>query len=193
MDEQGSGLTFDITADASSLRRELADVSRLGRQFGSVLTNAFEGIALRGRSLSDVFRTMGLSLSKLAFNAAMKPFESAIGSIFQNLLGGFSIGAPTATPAQALPFPFAKGGVIASPVSFPLGRGATGLAGERGAEAIMPLSRGPDGRLGVAASGQRSMTVTFNVATPDVEGFRRSETQLSAMLARAVSQGQRNL
>ena len=28
-----------------------------------------------------------------------------------------------------------------------------GLAGERGAEAIMPLARGPDGRLGVAAAG----------------------------------------
>lgn len=35
--------------------------------------------------------------------------------------------------------------------------------------------------------------MTFNVTTPDVEGFRRSETQLSAMLARAVGSGHRNL
>ena len=58
----------------------------------------------------------------------------------------------------------------------------------------MPLARGPDGRLGVAArGGGGGMNVTFNVTTPDAESFRRSETQVAAMLARAVSLGQRNL
>jgi phage-related minor tail protein len=69
-----------------------------------------------------------------------------------------------------------------------------GLAGERGAEAIMPLARGPDGRLGVAASGAGGgVNVTFNVSTPDAESFRRSEGQVAAMVARAVALGQRNL
>lgn len=40
--------------------------------------------------------------------------------------------------------PFAKGGVIGGPTLFPLG-----LAGEAGPEAILPLRRGPSGRLGV--------------------------------------------
>jgi hypothetical protein len=31
------------------------------------------------------------------------------------------------------------------------------------------------------------------VSSPDVESFQRSETQLAALLARAVAQGQRNL
>jgi hypothetical protein len=35
--------------------------------------------------------------------------------------------------------------------------------------------------------------ITLNVTTPDADSFRRSETQLGAMLARAVSMGQRNL
>jgi hypothetical protein len=35
--------------------------------------------------------------------------------------------------------------------------------------------------------------VTVNIATPDADSFRRSETQLAALLARAVAQGQRNL
>jgi hypothetical protein len=35
--------------------------------------------------------------------------------------------------------------------------------------------------------------VTFNVTAQDAESFRRSETQIAAMLARAVSLGQRNL
>ncbi len=49
--------------------------------------------------------------------------------------------------------PFASGGVIGTPTYFPLRSGGVGLAGEAGPEAIMPLARGPDGRLGVAASG----------------------------------------
>jgi phage-related minor tail protein len=83
--------------------------------------------------------------------------------------------------------------VIASPIAFPLGGGRVGIAGERGAEAILPLARGADGRLGVRAEGSAGISVTFNVSTPDADSFRRSETQIAAMLARAVAQGQRNL
>jgi len=90
--------------------------------------------------------------------------------------------------------PFAAGGVIASPVAFPLGGGRTGIAGERGPEAIMPLSRGPDGRLGVKAGNSGdARPIVFNVTTPDADSFRRSESQVAAMLARAVQFGQRNL
>ena len=66
--------------------------------------------------------------------------------------------------------------------------------GERGAEAILPLQRGADGRLGVAAErGSGTINVNFTVTSPDAESFQRSETQISAMLARVVSRGQRNL
>jgi phage-related minor tail protein len=44
--------------------------------------------------------------------------------------------------------PFAKGGVVASPDQLS-DAGRTGLMGEAGPEAIMPLARGADGRLGV--------------------------------------------
>lgn len=45
--------------------------------------------------------------------------------------------------------PFAKGDVFSSPTYFPMSAGRTGVLGEDGEEAIMPLRRGPDGRLGV--------------------------------------------
>ena len=69
-----------------------------------------------------------------------------------------------------------------------------GLMGERGAEAIVPLSRGPDGRLGIAAQGGgKSTSVVVNIATTDAESFRKSEGQISSALARAVARGQRSL
>jgi phage-related minor tail protein len=66
--------------------------------------------------------------------------------------------------------------------------------GEGGPEAILPLSRGSDGRLGVQApSGGGNVThVTFNISTPDADSFRRSQGQIAAQLSRAVAAGSRN-
>lgn len=47
---------------------------------------------------------------------------------------------------------YASGGVVSSPTLFPMSRGA-GLMGEAGPEAIMPLRRLPNGKLGVESSG----------------------------------------
>jgi tape measure domain-containing protein len=58
--------------------------------------------------------------------------------------------------------PFARGGVLASPIAFPLAGGAAGIAGEAGPEAIMPLARDTRGRLGVRG-GDRGGTVVVNV------------------------------
>ena len=61
--------------------------------------------------------------------------------------------------------PFAYGGVVDKPTLFPFSKG-TGLMGEAGPEAIMPLKRTQDGRLGVEAamgrySGSGSTTVNY--------------------------------
>jgi phage-related minor tail protein len=75
---------------------------------------------------------------------------------------------------------------------FPM-RGGRGLMGEAGPEAIMPLARGPDGRLGVqAAGGGRAVTVVMNISTPDVQGFQRSQSQIAAQASRALARGHRN-
>jgi phage-related minor tail protein len=67
--------------------------------------------------------------------------------------------------------------------------------GERGSEAIMPLSRGADGRLGVRAEGggARAAPIIVQVTTPDADSFRRSESQISAAIARAAARGRRAL
>lgn len=184
-----------VTADTSSLRNELQRTSLIGRQFSRSMISAFEGIAVQGRSLGDVVRNLGLSLSRMVLGAAMKPLDQAVGRLLGNIFaGGMGLGfAKGGVLQQGTPIPFAKGGVIASPVAFPLTAGRTGLAGERGPEAIMPLTRTADGRLGVAAAGTAAPSITINIATPDVESFARSETQIAALVARALGRAERNL
>jgi phage-related minor tail protein len=121
----------------------------------------------------------------MALDVGLRPLQQLAGSFFQNLFGGI------------LPFakggivPFAQGGVVSRPTYFPAGRNL-GLMGEAGPEAILPLARGPDGRLGVATGGQGApVTVVFNVTANDAESFRKSEAQVTSMLARAVSRGAR--
>jgi len=183
-----------VDADTSALQNQLKIASSLGRQFSNSLVKAFEGVAIKGKSLGDVFKGLALDLSRMVVKAAFKPLEQGLGSVFSGLFSGVGFGGGGAAAAsQSLPIPFAKGGVIQTPLGFPLGRGNSGVAGENGAEAILPLGRSRDGRLGVVSQGGNGVSVTLNISTPDVESFQRSETQVAAMLARAVSTGQRNL
>lgn len=57
---------------------------------------------------------------------------------------------------------FAKGGVVSSPTVFPFANGV-GLMGEAGPEAIMPLRRGPNGRLGVEVANSNARPLRLEV------------------------------
>jgi phage-related minor tail protein len=185
-------IVVPVKADASAFRREMSEMSALANGFGRTMSRAFEGAIVRGRDFSDVMRSLGQRLSSMAVGAAFKPVEQGFGKLLEGLFGAQKAGGPmNILPPAARPF--AKGGVIATPSYFPVGAGL-GLAGEQGAEAILPLARGSDGRLGVrTGSDRRPLNVTVNVSTPDAASFRRSETYLSATIARAVSRGERSL
>lgn len=70
--------------------------------------------------------------------------------------------------------PFANGGVVSRPTLFPLSGGNTGLMGEAGAEAIVPLTRTPSGELGVRSTGSGTIVNVINNANTNVE-TRESE------------------
>ena len=182
-------LTVHVTADTGELQKQLKEAAKLGKQFSTALSSSFVDIALKGKGLSEVLRSLALRLSEIALKAAFKPLTDSLGSGLASLFP-FAKGGVVGSP---LPVPFAQGGVIASPIAFPLGGNRLGLAGERGPEAILPLARGPDGALGVRSAAGGSTSIVFNISTPDADSFRRSETQIAALLARAVGQGQRNL
>lgn len=172
----------DATTEAEGLRDVLDDLERRSRSFGSALTGALSSATRGGKGLEDVLRGAGLRLTEIALSAGLKPLEGMLGSALSGLAGTFS----NVTP-------FANGGVVSTPTYFPMG-GQTGLMGETGSEAILPLRRGADGALGVAAAGGGApVNIIFNVTAEDAGSFRKSQGQIASMLTRTVGRGQRGL
>lgn len=195
MTETGDVVTVTVSADTSAVTRELGVSTQVARQFARTMSSAFDGLVVKGKGFGEVLRGVALQLSRIALQAAFKPLEQGIAGLLSGAVSGGSVAfAKGGIIDRGLPVPFAAGGVIRQPISFPLSGGRTGIAGERGAEAILPLARGPDGQLGVAAAGGGGgASIVFNVTTPDVEGFRRSQSQIAAMIARTAAAGQRGL
>jgi phage-related minor tail protein len=186
------GISVSIDADLSEFRREIAEAEKLSRGFGSAFSRALDQALVKGKSFSEVMRTLAMRLSSMALSAAFKPIEQGLSGLFTNMFGGAGGTQGGGGLLEGIT-PFAKGGVIAAPSYFPLGN-SLGVAGERGAEAILPLARGSDGRLGVHAESSRSpLAVNVNISAQDAASFRRSEAYLSGMIARAVARGERNL
>lgn len=172
------------------------EVASLSTTFGSGLKRAFDGVVFDGMRLSDALKQVAASMSASIYNAAMRPVQNALGGALaqgiNTVFDGLMPFASGGSFSQGRVMPFAQGGVVTQATSFPM-RGGRGLMGEAGPEAIMPLARGPDGRLGVqAGGGGRPVSVVMNITTPDVQGFQRSQSQIAAQAARALARGQRN-
>ncbi len=193
-------LTAAFADELARLRDGLSgaalDLSRVERGFAGGLRRAIDGLVLDGDRLSDALRTVGRAMIDTVYAAAMKPVTDRLGGLLAQGVGAalgalspFAAGAPF---AQGRVMPFAKGGVVASATAFPM-RGGTGLMGEAGPEAVMPLARDATGRLGVRAEGAaRPVQVTIHVTTPDVQGFARSQGQIAAEMGRLLARGARN-
>ena len=168
-----------MTKSASSLTASAATLETLNQaagSFGTAIVDAFAKGTAQGQSFDQVLQSVGSKLLDLAAKSAVPDLGSMLSGGSQNLLGGVT--------------PFADGGVVAAPSYFPTSSGQA-LAGEAGPEAIMPLTRGPDGKLGLAGQGNATVQVTINAQ--DADSFKRSEAQVSAALARAVQRGRRAL
>lgn len=125
------------------------------------------------------------------------------GGIFGSLFGGLFGGGGSLLPASGAIFangaafasgrviPFANGDILSRPTVFPMAGGNVGLMGEAGPEAIMPLGRGRDGKLGVRmAGGSGGMTYapTINVSGDvSAETVDMLRAELRASEARAVA------
>jgi len=193
----GMAASFDIELQRmrGSLSQTGADIATVERGLSGGLRRAFDGVVFDGMKLSDALRTVAQSMVSAAYSAAVRPVTNHFGGLISDGIGGLIKGLLPfengGSFSQGRVTPFANGGVVNSATMFPM-RGGIGLMGEAGPEAIMPLARGPDGKLGVRTQGSGAVNVVMNISTPDVQGFQRSQAQIAAQLGRALGRGQRN-
>lgn len=173
-----SGLTSALGAAAKSFDDKFA---RPVSQSADVLSSAFNRVfsdiestfaraARTGQfSMKQMVDSILADLSRLAFQKFVeKPITNLIDGIFGKL---FDFGGPRAT-----------GG--------PVSGGASYLVGENGPEFFTPAGTG---QIAPAVRSGAAPIVNFHITTADAESFRRSEAQVTAMLARAVKRGTRGL
>ncbi|MDO5657838.1 MAG: phage tail tape measure protein [Paracoccus sp. (in: a-proteobacteria)] len=194
---QSQAMVQAFTAELERMRQSMMLTSReVGTLAGGIesgLRRAFDGLVFDGMKLGDALRHVGRAMADTMLAIAMKPVQQAVaGAMAQGIGGAVAPFADGAAFAQGRVTAFARGGVVTAPTHFPM-RGGLGLMGEAGPEAIMPLMRGADGRLGVQAQGgARHVNVSINVSTPDVAGFARSQSQIAAQVNRLLARGARN-
>ncbi|MGY3014651.1 lambda family phage tail tape measure protein [Pseudomonas sp. TE6283] len=161
----------------------------------SSMEDAVANFAITGKlSFSDFAKSVLADMARIATRQAI---TGIAGSLFGSAISGFfgggasAVGEGTMTGFSEGSFvPNAKGGVYDSPSLshfsnqvhstpqfFAFAKGA-GVFGEAGPEAIMPLTRAPDGNLGVravggsGAGGSTSISVSapVNISVPDRSG-----------------------
>jgi phage-related minor tail protein len=91
--------------------------------------------------------------------------------------------------------PFARGGVVSSPTLFPMASGM-GLMGEAGPEAVVPLTRLANGKLGVATNGSgggNTNVININVAAGAGSGDAKRDEALATRINNVIKQELRKL
>lgn len=113
--------------------------------------------------------------------------DTATSGGFGSFIGGLFNANGNAFNQQGV-MAFANGGIVNSATPFTFGKGRLGVMGEAGPEAILPLERGANGKLGVQGGGNVTVYNNFTISGPT---DRRSQQQISAEVGSAVDRALR--
>ena len=173
-----------------ALKDYYKSLENFGGQVGDAVVNAFKGLedqlvtfVTTGKaSFTDLANSIIADMARIAIQQAiMKP-------LMGGLMGLLNI-TPSANGnvfAQNGIQRFARGGIVDRPTIFPFANG-TGLMGEAGPEAIIPLKRGADGKLGVSGGGgTNNVTVNVDASGSSVQGNSTNGAALGNAIAGAV-------
>lgn len=191
----------DRTKDQKEFKKELTETEKM---LNSIKDTLATGIANAIEGLIDGTKTLSQSLAGVLKQMASMFIQSGISSLIGGLFpggGGASKGIAQAVggfAANGAYFDrgvakFANGGIVNNPTMFAYangGAGRFGLMGEAGPEAIMPLRRGANGKLGIESSGVGASNVVVNVdaSGSSVEGNAEQSQMLGKAIGIAVQQ-----
>ena len=187
----------EIVAKNQALQEQLTQAEQLKAVYSDIGMSIKSGLVDAVQSAIDGTKSLGEVASNVLGNIANKILDVAINmALFGvmsgtgtggGLLGGlFKKNANGNVFAQNGIVPFANGGIVDRPMMFPFAKGI-GLMGEAGPEAIMPLKRGADGKLGVAGGGGgTSVTVNVDASGSSVQGNNGQSAALGRAIAASV-------
>jgi len=176
--------------DARQKQKEVAD------DIAGSMGDAFMSIVDGTKSVKDAFRDMArYIIGRLYEILVVEQMVQSISGAIQGAMIG-PVQGPMLPSANGNVFsngsvvPYANGGVVGSPVYFPMAGGRTGLMGEAGPEAIMPLKRGKNGKLGVQADGGGDITINqnFNFSANGDESVKKIIAQQAPKIAQMTQQ-----
>jgi hypothetical protein len=163
------------------------------------ISSAFMSMVDGSQTVEDAFRNMLRNILLAVYEQQVaEPAARGISNLLSNIVSGIAGGAGTVTApsgarlqanggawSNGVQF-FANGGVVNSPTMFGHSSGL-GVMGEAGPEAIMPLKRGSDGKLGVAANGgSLTVNVVMDPSTGALGAF--VQDQAGQVVAKAAPQ-----
>ena len=174
------------------------NISNLAVQGIDRLGDAFADFVVTGKAsfkelAASILADLGRMIAKALFLKALVNFIPGLGGLLGLEKGGVVKKGKVIENATGNVFaknkivPYAKGGIVDKPTIFPMAKGM-GLMGEAGAEGVLPLKRGKDGKLGVISQGGGVSNVTVNVdaSGSSVEGDTNGAEQLGAAISQAI-------
>lgn len=185
-------------AEEEKLAKAKEKVQAVSEVLASETVGALKSIVNGTKTASEAFRDMALNIIQqimdiLIWQPLITSLTNSIsGSISGAQSGGGALGGIVSSLfgfqkggafSSGNVIPFAYGGVVNSPTTFGMSGGRTGLMGEAGPEAIMPLKRGSDGKLGVEGGGNVTVHQTFNFSANGDESVKKIIAQAAPKIA----------
>jgi len=189
--EEGALALEEYRKSVENLESPMMKIAATARD---ALGDAFMAVVEGSKSASDAFKDMARAIIKQAFD--MLVIQPILDNIFGSLGGGkgrgngilgsiFSIFQANGGAWNKGVQMFADGGVVSAPTAF-AHSGGLGVMGEAGPEAIMPLKRGANGKLGVQMEGGGGAVVinqSFNFAANGDDSVKRIIAQAAPSIA----------
>lgn len=206
--EDDARLYEAISKELEDATNRTSGLNSAARELGMTFSSAFEDAVIKGKALSDVLKGVAEDLARIILRqAVVQPLAGAassaataagnyLGSLFSPSTatgatygaGGYTGAGPFTASALGNAFsggrliPFATGGVVDRATVMPMA-----LMGEAGPEAVVPLKRGKDGKLGIAGGSGGGSSITQNI-TIDARG---ADPTVVPLIRAAMSQAKR--